>query len=151
MKCPFCSHVGDKVVDSRESKEGDHIRRRRECNQCARRFTSYERLEEIQFMVVKKDGEREIFDRQKLLVGILAACQKRPVRPLDCQNIVNDVLAILYEKPDREIPTREIGEIVMERLKDLDSVAYVRFASVYREFKDVTQFIGELEPFIRNK
>jgi transcriptional repressor NrdR len=143
--------MGDKVVDSRESREGDHIRRRRECTQCARRFTSYERLEEIQFMVVKKDGEREIFDRQKLLKGILAACQKRPVRPIDCQNIVNDVLATLYEKSDREIPTREIGEIVMEKLRILDSVSYVRFASVYREFKDVTEFIGELQPLIDKK
>jgi len=138
-------------VDSRESKEGDHIRRRRECNQCGRRFTSYERLDEIQFMVVKKDGERELFDRQKLMGGILAACQKRPIRPLDCQNIVNDVLSILYEKPDREIETREIGTIVMDRLKELDSVAYVRFASVYREFKDVTEFIGELQPLIKEE
>jgi len=145
MKCPYCGHLEDKVVDSRESKEGDHIRRRRECTSCERRFTSYERLEEIQFMVVKKDGEREIFDRQKLLSGIMAACQKRPVRPLECQNIVNDVQSVLYEKTEKEIQTQEIGEIVMKRLKKIDSVSYVRFASVYREFKDVTEFIGELE------
>ncbi|PIE91556.1 MAG: transcriptional regulator NrdR [Acidobacteria bacterium] len=151
MKCPYCGHLEDRVVDSRESKEGDHIRRRRACLGCERRFTSYERLEEIQFMVVKKDGERELFDRQKLLSGIMAACQKRPVRPLDCQNIVNDVLASLYEKSDKEISSNEIGEMVMSRLRDLDSVAYVRFASVYREFKDVTEFIGELKPLMEKK
>lgn len=150
MKCPFCGHLGDRVVDSRESKEGELIRRRRECLECGRRFTSYERLEEIQFMVVKKDGRREVFDRQKLLNGILAACQKRPIRVTECQNIVNDVLASLYEKPDKEIPTEEVGEIVMEKLRLLDQVAYVRFASVYREFKDVSQFIGELRPFIKD-
>jgi transcriptional repressor NrdR len=142
--------LGDRVVDSRESKEGELIRRRRECLDCGRRFTSYERLEEIQFMVVKKDGRREVFDRQKLLNGILAACQKRPIRVTECQNIVNDVLASLYEKPDKEIPTEEVGEIVMEKLRQLDQVAYVRFASVYREFKDVSQFIGELRPFIKD-
>jgi len=142
--------LGDRVVDSRESKEGELIRRRRECLECGRRFTSYERLEEIQFMVVKKDGRREVFDRQKLLNGILAACQKRPIRVTECQNIVNDVLASLYEKPDKEIPTEEVGEIVMEKLRLLDQVAYVRFASVYREFKDVSQFIGELRPFIKD-
>lgn len=148
MKCPFCGHIGDRVVDSRESKEGELIRRRRECLGCNRRFTSYERLDEIQFMVVKKDGRREIFNRQKLLNGILAACQKRPVRMTDCQNIVNDVLATLYEKPDKEITSEEIGEIVMDRLKLLDQVAFVRFASVYRAFKDVTEFMGELESLI---
>ncbi|MCB1053058.1 MAG: transcriptional repressor NrdR [Acidobacteria bacterium] len=150
MKCPFCGHLGDRVVDSRESKEGELIRRRRECLECGRRFTSYERLEEIQFMVAKKDGRREIFDRQKLLNGILAACQKRPVRMTDCQDIVNDVLANLYEKPDKEITTVEVGEIVMDRLRQLDQVAYVRFASVYREFKDVSEFIGELRPLIQD-
>lgn len=150
MKCPFCGKMGDRVVDSRESKDGELIRRRRECLECSRRFTSYERIEEIQFMVVKKDGKREIFDRQKLLNGIMAACQKRPVRMSDCQNIVNDVLAGLYEKPDKEISSQEIGLLVMERLKRLDKVAYVRFASVYREFKDVSEFMGELQPLIRD-
>ncbi len=148
MKCPFCGHLGDKVVDSRESKEGELIRRRRECVGCSRRFTSYERIEEIQFMVVKKDNKRQLFDRQKLLKGILAACQKRPIKMSDCQEIVNDVLYRLYQKTDREIPSGEIGEIVMERLKELDQVAYIRFASVYREFQDVSEFMGEVKPLI---
>lgn len=145
MKCPFCGELGDKVVDSRESKEGELIRRRRECNACKRRFTSYERLEEIQFMVVKKDGRRELFDRQKLLRGITTSCQKRPVGMAQCQEIVNDVLSVLYEKPDKEITSEEIGRVVTDRLRDIDQVAYVRFASVYREFKDLTQFVQELE------
>lgn len=151
MKCPFCDHLGDKVVDSRESKDGELIRRRRECQGCKRRFTSYERIEEIQFMVVKKDERRELFDRQKLLSGIIASCQKRPVSMADCQNIVNDVLAVVYEKPDREIHSTEIGEIVMDKLKQLDKVAYVRFASVYREFKDISDFVGELKPLMNDK
>ena len=148
MKCPFCSHLSDKVVDSRESKDGELIRRRRECQGCKRRFTSYERIEEIQFMVIKKDGKRELFERQKMLKGILASCQKRPIRMADCQNVVNDVLYKLYEKPDREIESTEIGEIIMEKLKALDQVAYVRFASVYREFQDVSDFMGEVKPLI---
>jgi transcriptional repressor NrdR len=148
MRCPFCGENHDRVVDSRESKEGELIRRRRECLTCMRRFTSYERLEEIQFMVIKKNGDRELFNRNKLLNGILAACQKRPVSMAECQNIVNDVLSRLYEKPDKEIQSQEVGEIVMEQLKILDSVAYVRFASVYREFKDVTEFMGELKPLL---
>lgn len=148
MKCPFCGNLGDKVVDSRESKDGELIRRRRECMECRRRFTSYERIEEIQFMVVKKGGRRELFDRSKLLNGITASCQKRPVSMGACQGIVNDVLSILYQKPDREISTTEVGEIVMERLKALDQVSYVRFASVYREFQDVSEFVGEVKPLM---
>lgn len=148
MKCPFCACLEDRVVDSREGKDGTSIRRRRECQQCKRRFTSYERIEEIQFMVVKKDGKRELFDRQKALRGILASCQKRPVSMVDCQEVVNDVLGILYQKPEREIETTEIGRIIMDGLRKLDQVAYVRFASVYREFKDVADFIGELKPLI---
>lgn len=151
MKCPFCGHLDDKVVDSRESKDGELIRRRRECQECKRRFTSYERIDEIQFMVVKKDGRRELFERQKLLHGILASCQKRPVPMANCQNIVNDVLYVLYQKQDREIASEEIGKIVMERLKKLDQVAYVRFASVYREFQDVSDFVGEVKPLIGEK
>ena len=151
MKCPFCSHSKDRVVDSRESKDAKLIRRRRECLCCKRRFTSYERIEEIQFMVIKKDGKRELFERQKMLKGILASCQKRPVRMADCQNIVNDVLHRLYEKTDREIESQEIGEIIMSKLRDLDKVAYVRFASVYREFQDVSDFMGEVAPLIDNK
>jgi transcriptional repressor NrdR len=131
-------------VDSREAKDGSSIRRRRQCLECDRRFTSYERMEEIQFMVVKKDKNREVFDRQKLLKGIVASCQKRPVRMADCNEIVNDVLAVLYEKPEREIDSGEVGEIVMDKLKQLDTVAYIRFASVYREFQDVADFVGEL-------
>lgn len=148
MKCPFCGNLGDKVVDSRENKDGELIRRRRECSGCKRRFTSYERIEEIQFMVVKKDNKRQLFDRQKLLRGILASCQKRPVRMTDCHEIVNDVLYSLYQKTDREIESDEIGQIVMERLKQLDQVAYIRFASVYREFQDVSEFVGEVKPLI---
>ncbi|CAM2067414.1 transcriptional regulator NrdR [Sulfidibacter corallicola] len=151
MKCPFCAHQGDKVVDSRESKDGELIRRRRECLSCGRRFTSYERIEEIQFMVIKKDGRRQLFDRTKLLNGILASCQKRPVSMAQCQETVNDVLSVLYQKPDREISTTEIGEIVMKRLKELDQVAYVRFASVYREFQDVSEFMGEVKPLIEGE
>jgi transcriptional repressor NrdR len=141
MKCPFCACMEDKVVDSREGKEGTSIRRRRECQQCGRRFTSYERIEEIQFMVVKKDGKRELFDRHKALKGILASCQKRPVSMAACQEVVNDVLGILYQKAEREIETQEIGEIIMEGLRKLDKVAYVRFASVYREFEDISDFV----------
>lgn len=151
MKCPFCGHLGDKVVDSREGKDGELIRRRRECQSCNRRFTSYERIEEIQFMVVKKDGKRELFERQKLLKGILASCQKRPVSMADCQDIVNDVLHRLYESQDREIATTEIGRIVMDRLKKLDTVAYVRFASVYREFQDVSDFMGEVRDLLERQ
>lgn len=148
MKCPFCGFMQDKVVDSREAKDGELIRRRRECLECQRRFTSYERIEEIQFMVIKKDNKRELFDRRKLLQGILASCQKRPVRMADCQDIVNEILDQLYQKPEREIETQEIGRIVMDRLKGLDKVAYVRFASVYREFKDISDFKGEVDTLI---
>jgi len=151
MKCPFCACLEDRVVDSREGKDGNSIRRRRECLSCGRRFTSYERIEEIQFMVVKKDGKRELFDRQKALMGILSSCQKRHVSMLDCQEVVNDVLGVLYQKPEREIETTEVGEIIMAGLKKLDKVAYVRFASVYREFKDVSDFIGELQPLMDQK
>jgi len=148
VKCPFCNHLEDRVVDSREGKDGESIRRRRECNHCKRRFTSYERIEEIQFMVVKKDGKRELFDRQKALKGILASCQKRPVSMADCQEIVNDVLGRLYQKPEREIPASEIGEIIMDGLEKLDKVAYIRFASVYREFQDLSDFMGEVKPLL---
>jgi len=150
MKCPFCGHLDDKVVDSREGKDGSSIRRRRECQACKRRFTSYERIDEIQFMVVKKDGKRVLFDRQKALQGILASCQKRPVSMAKCEDLVNDVLGALYQKADREIETSEIGEIIMEGLKKLDQVAYVRFASVYREFQDVSDFMGEVRPLIES-
>ena len=135
----------DKVVDSRESREGDAIRRRRECLRCARRFTSYERLEEVPILIVKKDGRREPFDRQKLLRGIMAACQKRPVSLARQEEIVGDVQARLVEQPDREVASRALGEMVMDALKLTDSVAYVRFASVYRDFKDLPDFFSALE------
>jgi transcriptional repressor NrdR len=145
MRCPFCGHLEDKVVDSRESREGESIRRRRECLKCGRRFTSYERLEEVPILIVKKDGRREPFDRQKLLRGIMAACQKRPVSLARLEEAAGDIQSKLMEQPDREIPSLLLGELVMDALKMLDSVAYVRFASVYRDFKDLPDFVKALE------
>ncbi|HTU02103.1 MAG TPA: transcriptional regulator NrdR [Candidatus Sulfotelmatobacter sp.] len=145
MRCPYCNALSEKVVDSREGKDGEVIRRRRECLQCHRRFTTYERIEEIHFMVVKKDGRREPFDRHKLLSGLLKAGQKRPVSVAQLEKIVDDIEARLAEKPDREISSAEVGELVMQRLHDLDEVAYIRFASVYRQFKDVDQFVEEVK------
>ena len=144
MKCPFCAHLEDKVVDSRAAKDGGAIRRRRECLQCHRRFTTYERIEEIHFMVVKKDGRREPFDRHKILTGLVKATQKRPVSPAQLEAIVDEIEAKLAESPEREISTTEVGEVVMKRLYEIDEVAYVRFASVYRQFKDVSQFVEEV-------
>ena len=151
MKCPYCSHLGDKVVDSRESKEGDAIRRRRECLECGRRFTSYERIDEIPYMVVKKDGRRERFDRQKLVAGLLKACEKRPVRSSALEAIADKIEALLQEKPEREMATEDVGAIVMRDLKHLDKVAFVRFASVYRNFRDVDEFKDELNALLRNR
>ena len=151
MKCPFCGHLQDKVVDSREAKIGDTIRRRRECASCERRFTTYERIDEIPYMVVKKDGRREKFDRQKLLAGLLRACEKRPVPMNSLEQIVNDAEALVAESTDRERPTPEVGELVMTRLKKLDKVAYVRFASVYLDFKDVREFMDELKDLLKAK
>jgi transcriptional repressor NrdR len=145
MRCPFCGHLEDKVVDSRESREGESIRRRRECLKCGRRFTSYERLEEVPILIVKKDGRREPFDRQKLLRGIMAACQKRPVSLSRLEEAAGDIQSKLMEQPDREIPSLLLGELVMDALKVIDSVAYVRFASVYRDFKDLPDFVKALE------
>lgn len=145
MRCPFCGHLEDKVVDSRESREGDSIRRRRECLSCARRFTSYERVEEVPLVILKKDGRREPFDRQKLMKGLLLACQKRPVSLARIEELVADLHARLMERPDREIRSRELGELIMDELKGLDQVAYVRFASVYRDFKDLPDFVKALE------
>jgi len=145
MKCPFCSHLGDKVVDSRESKEGEVIRRRRECLECGKRFTSYERIDEIPYMVVKKDGTRERFDRQKLVQGLLKACEKRPVSVAALETIADRVEATLQERPDKEIATADIGSFVMEELRKLDKVAYVRFASVYKHFRDIGEFWDELK------
>ncbi len=145
MHCPFCGHIEDKVVDSRESREGDSIRRRRECLSCARRFTSYERVEEVPLVILKKDGRREPFERQKLMKGLLLACQKRPVSLARIEDLVGDLHARLMERPDREIRSRELGELIMDELKGLDQVAYVRFASVYRDFKDLPDFVKALE------
>jgi transcriptional repressor NrdR len=149
VKCPYCGHPGDKVVDSRESKEGEVIRRRRECLQCGRRFTSYERIDEIPYMVVKKDGRRERFERQKLVSGLLKACEKRPVRVAALEAVADRVEAALQDKPDREISTEEIGLDVMRELKQLDKVAFVRFASVYRNFRDIDEFRNELNELLR--
>ena len=148
MKCPYCAHLGDKVVDSRESKEGEVIRRRRECLECGRRFTSYERIDEIPYMVVKKDGSRERFERQKLVAGLLKACEKRPVSVSALEKIADRVEATLQERPEKEIATAEIGQFVMAALKRLDEVAYVRFASVYRNFRDISEFRKQLEELL---
>ena len=145
MKCPYCGFGQDRVVDSRESKEADAIRRRRECERCNRRFTTYERIDEIPYMVVKKDGRRERFERQKVLSGLLRACEKRPVPSLQLEAIVDAAETFLVDAPERERTTREIGELIMTHLKGLDTVAYIRFASVYRDFKDVREFKEELE------
>jgi transcriptional repressor NrdR len=148
VKCPYCAHLGDKVVDSRESKEGEVIRRRRECLECGRRFTSYERIDEIPYMVVKKDGSRERFERQKLIGGMLKACEKRPVSVAALEKVADKIEATLQERPEKEIATAEIGRFVMAALKDLDEVAYVRFASVYRNFRDISEFRKQLEELL---
>jgi transcriptional repressor NrdR len=151
MTCPFCGHKEDKVIDSRESKEGDVIRRRRQCLGCERRFTTYERSDEIPYMVIKKDGRREKFDRQKVLGGLLKACEKRPVPMSRLAEIVDEVEAQLAESLDREMSTTEVGEMLMDRLKTLDKIAYVRFASVYRDFQDVEAFLNELKQLVMQK
>lgn len=151
MKCPFCGFAQDRVVDSRESKEADSIRRRRECEGCGKRFTTYERIDEIPYMVVKKDGRRERFDRQKLLNGLLQACQKRPVPAVKMEQMVDEAEALVVESAERERSTVAIGELIMERLKEIDTVAYIRFASVYRDFKDVNEFKTELEELLSGK
>ena len=149
MKCPFCGHIEDKVVDSRESREGDVIRCRRECLRCDRRFTSYERIDEIPYMVVKKDGTREPFAREKVLAGVMKACEKRPIQMTKIEALVNQVEKYVQESRERERSTEKIGEVIMRRLKELDKVAYVRFASVYLDFKDVTEFMSELKSLVR--
>jgi len=151
MKCPFCGHLGDKVVDSRESKEGEAIRRRRECLECGRRFTSYERIDEIAYMVIKKDGTRERFERQKLIAGLLKACEKRPVSIAAIEAVADKAEAMLQERPEKEISTEEVGSLVMDELKRLDKVAYVRFASVYRHFRDIGEFMSELKDLLATK
>lgn len=151
MKCPFCGHLADKVVDSRESREGEVIRRRRECLECSRRFTSYERIDEIPFMVVKKDGSRERFERQKLIAGMLKACEKRPVSVAALEAVADQVEVAMQDRPEKEIATAEIGQCVMHELRRLDKVAYVRFASVYRHFRDINEFMTELKDLLDTK
>jgi transcriptional repressor NrdR len=151
MKCPYCGHLGDKVVDSREGKEGEVIRRRRECLECGKRFTSYERIDEIPYMVVKKDGTRERFDRQKLVQGLLKACEKRPVSVAALETIADRVEATLQDRPEKEIATADVGSFVMEELRKLDKVAYVRFASVYKHFRDIGEFWDELKGLLNVK
>jgi transcriptional repressor NrdR len=151
MKCPYCAHLGDKVVDSRESREGEVIRRRRECLGCGKRFTSYERIDEIPYMVVKKDGTRERFERQKLIAGLLKAAEKRPIPVSSLEAIADRVESTLQERAEKEIGTSEIGSFVMQDLKKLDKVAYVRFASVYRHFRDIGEFMTELKDLLNAK
>ena len=151
MKCPYCGHLGDKVVDSRESREGEVIRRRRECLDCGKRFTSYERIDEIPYMVVKKDGTRERFSREKLIGGLLKACEKRPVSVAALEAVADRVEGTLQERPEKEITTNDVGAFVMEELKKLDKVAYVRFASVYRHFRDIGEFMSELKDLLNAK
>jgi transcriptional repressor NrdR len=151
MTCPFCGFKQDRVIDSRESKEGDVIRRRRQCLECERRFTTYERSDEIPYMVVKKDGRREKFDRQKVLNGLLKACEKRPVPMAKLAELVDAVESRLSDNSDREISTTDIGEMLMDKLKGLDKIAYVRFASVYRDFQDVEAFLNELKNLVLQK
>lgn len=151
MICPFCGHREDKVTDSRESKEGDSIRRRRQCLACERRFTTYERCDEVPYMVIKKDGRREKFDRQKVLNGLLRAAEKRPISMGKLAELVDGIESLLLENPEREISTTLIGERLMESLRGLDKIAYVRFASVYRDFQDVEEFLNEIKTVVRNR
>ncbi|MBU1125543.1 MAG: transcriptional regulator NrdR [Candidatus Omnitrophica bacterium] len=148
MKCTYCGHSEDKVVDSRATAEETAIRRRRECLKCGKRFTTYEYIEEVALMVIKKDGRRQPFDRKKILAGIIKACEKRPVSMDAMEEMVVQVERTIQKKSDREVPSPRIGEIVMGKLKSLDEVAYVRFASVYRQFKDVSQFMSELKGIV---
>ncbi len=148
MRCPFCAYKEDKVVDSRATAEESAVRRRRECLKCGKRFTTYEYVEEVSLLVIKKDGRREAFDRKKILAGIIRACEKRPVSVEKMEEIVTQVERLIQKKSDREALSNKIGELVMEKLKLIDDVAYVRFASVYRQFKDVGQFMVELKDIL---
>jgi transcriptional repressor NrdR len=151
VKCPFCSHSEDKVIDSRESKEGDAIRRRRQCLACERRFTTYEKIDEIPYMVVKKDGRREKFERQKVLNGLIKACEKRPIPISKLAAIVDHIESRIADSPERELSTTTVGEILMDELRQLDKIAYVRFASVYRDFQDEQAFLSELQNLLRTR
>ena len=149
MKCPKCKAMDSKVVDSRASQDGDVIRRRRECEQCGTRFTTYERVERVPMKVIKKDGSIQDFDREKVMHGILTACEKRPIKLAEVEQVVDAIESQLEENYKREIETREIGELVMQHLQDMDEVAYIRFASVYRQFKDTSHFIAELQNLLK--
>ena len=151
MRCPFCSHMESKVIDSRPAEEGASIRRRRECLECHKRFTTYETMECLPIMVVKKDGSRQSFDRNKVMAGLIRACEKRPVPYSVLENMVMEIEQVLQNKMEREISSSEIGELVMERLKKIDDVSYVRFASVYRQFKDINTFISELSKLLEDR
>jgi transcriptional repressor NrdR len=151
MKCPYCGHGDDRVIDSRETRAGEATRRRRECLSCKRRYTTYERLEEIAYMVVKKDARRERFNRKKLMEGLLKACEKRPIEARAIEAIVDDVEAMLSERVDREVRAQEIGAFVMGRLHELDKVAYVRFASVYKDFQDPEEFVKEIQEILSDR
>lgn len=148
MKCPFCSYEESKVIDSRPTDEGQRIRRRRECLQCTKRFTTYEIIESLPIIVIKKDKSRESFNRDKLMTGLLRACEKRPVSIDTLDNMIDEIETIIQNSLDREVSSEKIGELVMEKLKDIDEVAYVRFASVYRQFKDINTFMTELNKLL---
>ncbi|NNE99139.1 MAG: transcriptional repressor NrdR [Pyrinomonadaceae bacterium] len=151
MRCPFCGNVEDKVVDSREAKDGNSIRRRRECIGCGKRFTSYERIDEIPYMIVKKDGQREKFDRNKILSGLLRASEKRPISAMQLEQVVDKVEKYVQNSSDKERKSSALGKIIMRELKKLDKVAYVRFASVYLEFEDVSEFMTELKYLVQTR
>jgi transcriptional repressor NrdR len=151
MKCPYCSYSESKVVDSRPTEEETAIRRRRECEKCAKRFTTYEKIEEVPLVIIKKDGSREVYQRGKLINGFLKACEKRPVSLKQIEEVVDEIEKELYNSMDKEIDSKKIGEMVMKRLKQLDDVAYVRFASVYRQFKDLNTFMEELNKLINER
>jgi transcriptional repressor NrdR len=151
MKCPYCGSKQNRVIDSRESKGGESIRRRRECEDCQKRFTSYERVEEILYMVVKKDGRRERYDRGKILAGLLKAAEKRPIAITELEMIADEIESMLADRPEKEISTKEVGSYIMDSLRRLDKVAFVRFASVYREFKDISEFMDELKTLLNER
>ena len=151
MKCPFCFYEESKVIDSRPTDEGERIRRRRECLKCGKRFTTYEIIETVPVIVIKRDKSRQVFDRGKILSGLLRACEKRPVSIETLERIVDEMEFILQNSPDREVPSERIGELAMEKLKDIEEVAYVRFASVYRQFQDIQTFMDELKSMMKTK
>ena len=151
MKCPFCSHENTRVIDSRSAEDNNSIRRRRVCDECGKRFTTYEKIETIPLIIIKKDNNREAYDRAKIEAGVLRACHKRPVSAQQITTLVDEVENEIFNREEREIPSGTIGELVMNKLKDLDAVAYVRFASVYREFKDVNTFMDELKSVLNDK